>query len=62
MCFKAERGYKTHRAMVREGINTGGERDCSQQSGQQLAGSPRDGSLSELKESSDAGQVTAVTE
>ena len=37
MCFKAERGFKTHRATVREGINTDGERDCSQQSGQQLA-------------------------
>ena len=31
------RGFKTHRATVREGINTDGERDRSQQSGQQLA-------------------------
>ena len=37
MCFKAERGFKTHGATVREGINTDGEKDCSQQSGQQLA-------------------------
>ena len=35
--YKAERGFKTHGATVREGINTDGERDCSQQSGQQLA-------------------------
>ena len=37
MCFKAERGFKTNGATVREGINTDGERDCSQQSSQQLA-------------------------
>ena len=37
MCFKAECGFKTHGATVRKGINTDGERDCSQQSGQQLA-------------------------
>ena len=28
MCFKAERGFKTHGETVREGINTDGERDC----------------------------------
>ena len=54
MCFKAERGFKTHGATVREGINTDGERDCSQRSGQKLAaGVHVTGSLCELKELSD---------
>ena len=50
MCFKAERGFKTHGATVRVGINTDDERGSSQQTGSR---SPRDGSVSELKESSD---------
>ena len=54
MCCKAERGFKTHGATVREGINTDGhgEETVVNRAASKWQPGLRDSSLSELNESS----------